>query len=94
MDNRPELRSLTGLRGVAALWVLWYHACDAARTPQFGFGGYLGVDIFFVLSGFVLAYNYAGVRLTYAGFLWKRLARIYPVNLVTLAAVGVWQLTR
>ena len=39
MDNRPELRSLTGLRGVAALWVLWYHACDAALTPQFGFGG-------------------------------------------------------
>jgi peptidoglycan/LPS O-acetylase OafA/YrhL len=51
--------------------------------------GYLGVDLFFTLSGFILAYNYGGLgsRLqhgTYFRYLWLRLARIYPVHLFTL----------
>ena len=99
---KPDLPALTGLRGVAALWVLAYHVfliTAAARTDAQAWqalvsrGGYFGVDLFFVLSGFVLALNYraadvgASVR-AYSGFLWKRLARIYPVHLATLALFG------
>ncbi|MBC7461183.1 MAG: acyltransferase, partial [Thermoleophilia bacterium] len=55
--------------------------------------GYAGVDIFFLLSGFNIAYTYGdSIDLrdprAWAGFLRKRLARLYPVHLVTLLAVA------
>jgi peptidoglycan/LPS O-acetylase OafA/YrhL len=82
MARPPAIDSLTGLRGVAALWVVAYHAWDAP-------GGYLGVDLFFVLSGFVLALNYGSAALhrdprAWAGFLWKRVARLWPAHLAAL----------
>lgn len=90
--NIPQL---TGLRGIAALWVFAYHALgqssvDLQLLRVVGHAGYLGVDLFFVLSGFVLALNYADAHThrspaAWAAFLWKRLARIYPVHLATLA---------
>ena len=99
---KGQLASLTGLRGVAALWVLAYHTMLELRQldPELarlagvlGAAGYLGVDLFFVLSGFVIAYNYAGTAewtpRAYGEFLWKRLARIYPVHLAGLALFGV-----
>ena len=50
--------------------------------------GYLGVETFFVLSGFILSHVYleaAGEkRFRYGGFLWARLARVYPLHLATL----------
>jgi peptidoglycan/LPS O-acetylase OafA/YrhL len=91
MPAAPPLDSLTGLRGLAALWVLAYHAW---AMP----GGYLGVDLFFALSGFVLALNYGDAALhasarRYREFLGKRLARIYPAHLcallLTLACVAI-----
>jgi peptidoglycan/LPS O-acetylase OafA/YrhL len=98
---KGQLASLTGLRGVAALWVLAYHTMtqlrhfdpDVARmVGVFGAAGYLGVDLFFVLSGFVIAYTYAGTTAwtprVYGAFLWKRLARIYPMHLAGLALFG------
>jgi len=90
--------SLTGLRGIAAAWVLLFHIGLQARyvDPLIGQvlstvagGGFLGVDFFFVLSGFVIALNYSGdaaptsVR-SYLHFLKKRLARIYPVHVMVL----------
>jgi peptidoglycan/LPS O-acetylase OafA/YrhL len=99
--NAGEIRALTGLRGVAALWVMAFHAGtlytrldpDAYRVVRLlTSGGFLGVDVFFVLSGFVLAYTYAAsltTRGAYFGFLWKRLARIYPLHLATLALFGM-----
>lgn len=95
--KRQEIGSLTGLRGFAALWVVLFHLQFAINdwSPaaahwiwNFAGAGYLGVDLFFVLSGFVLAYNYPGVAagVAYRGFLVKRLARIYPIH-VTLIAV-------
>lgn len=83
-----EIRSLTGLRGVAALTVVIYHTTSFPIIKSAFKQGYLSVDIFFVLSGFVMAYNYGddfrsgpSVR-KYLSFLWARFARVYPLYFV------------
>lgn len=94
-----DIRPLTGLRIAAALWVLVYHFRDHLGLDVDRLGlvarGYLGVDLFFILSGFILSHVYlrrfAEGRFHYGSFLWARLARIYPVHLVTLAGtVLIW----
>lgn len=103
--RRPaEIGQLTGLRGIAALWVFAFHVSDwlgrlepgtRGIAQWLGSAGFLGVDLFFVLSGFVIALNYASSDLhsipLYSRYLWKRLARLYPVHLFTLALVGALQ---
>jgi peptidoglycan/LPS O-acetylase OafA/YrhL len=98
-----EIVSLTGLRGIAAAWVFFFHCyafalqLDPHLQDAFGLlgaAGYMGVDIFFVLSGFVLALNYADSAAhsspsRYGGFLWKRLARIYPIHVAALVLLMV-----
>ncbi len=95
-----EIRSLTGLRGVAALYVLLFHyfplTLPASPFKRALSHGYLAVDLFFVLSGFVMALNYrhlfaAGwTKAAYATFLGRRIARIYPLYLVaTLVGFGL-----
>jgi len=86
---RTEVRALTGLRGIAALMVAVYHI-DPELRAYAAFGraigrGYLWVDLFFVLSGFVLALNY-GARFQsgwsagrWRDFLLRRIARLYPL---------------
>ncbi|MFN8173110.1 MAG: acyltransferase family protein, partial [Candidatus Nanopelagicales bacterium] len=96
------IRQLTGIRFVAAAWVLLYHlqgplaqlhllvpvVSDVLRV------GRLGVDLFFALSGFILTHTYLrrlGPRLRGRGavdFWWLRLARIYPVHVVMLVIAG------
>ena len=94
-----DIRPLTSLRICAALWVLVYHFRNHLGLDLERFGlvakGYLGVDLFFILSGFILSHVYtrafAERRFNYASFLWARLARVYPVHLVTLAAtIAIW----
>ncbi len=96
-----EIRSLTGIRGVAAIMVVLYHYFqDSKGTPLLHaavFHGYIGVDLFFVLSGFVIALNYAKTFDTFSSrayleFLGKRLARVYPLYLLMtlLAAAFMW----
>lgn len=99
-----HLASLTGLRAIAATAVLGYHLLPyfAAALPGsgpwvlFARAGSLGVDLFFALSGFVLAHVYLtsmGDHPTWRGtltFWWLRLARIYPVYLVTLIVATGW----
>jgi peptidoglycan/LPS O-acetylase OafA/YrhL len=87
----PDLRALTGLRFLAALWVVLYTAwphLDVSWVPVAVTRGYLGVETFFILSGFILSHVYleaAGEkRFRYGGFLWARMARVYPLHLVTL----------
>ena len=86
--------SLTGMRAFAALAVAIHHAI--AFWPEFyifeiiGKWGYLGVDFFFCLSGFVM--QWAWTRGTTARrFLSRRFARIYPLLVVTLfASLTAW----
>ena len=69
---RSDFRSLTGIRGIAALFVMAYHGLEvkaenAGRPFVWAMSrGYLAVDLFFCLSGFVLAYNY-GERFDFIG---------------------------
>ncbi len=58
-----DIRALTGLRGFAAMLVVVYHFCPhndiTADWLRFSIGrGYLWVDLFFVLSGYLMALNY------------------------------------
>lgn len=90
-----NIDALTGLRGLAAWMVVLYHfreflpgqPGDAVRLPIDG--GYLAVDLFFILSGLVLYINYHHQfeRLQPAaalGFYFRRIARIYPLHIVVL----------
>ncbi|MFE2430479.1 acyltransferase family protein [Streptomyces sp. NPDC059373] len=88
----PSLPSLTGLRWMAALLVFGLHVRnfgyfggEGARIATWGFGaGTTGVSFFFILSGFVLMWSARpGDRVL--GFWRRRVARIYPVHLVTAA---------
>ena len=89
-----EIRTLTGLRGLAAMMVASYHfiqpGVQAIPGPAaFINHGYLCVDMFFVLSGFVMAYVYGRMFDrnvswgSYGSFLVRRIARVYPIYLVT-----------
>ncbi|MBR5062849.1 MAG: acyltransferase [Prevotella sp.] len=80
-DSKPHYDILDGLRGVAAFIVIVYHVfeCfDWSPVPH----GYLSVDFFFVLSGFVIGYAYNnrwGKDLTTKGFFRRRLIRLHPM---------------
>src|SRR6266567_7058688 len=86
---RCNIPALTGLRGVAAAWVALFHLTVGVPILRYGD---MGVDVFFILSGYVLTYVYAG-KLTnaadYFGFIRARLARIYPLHLVTLCVLAL-----
>jgi peptidoglycan/LPS O-acetylase OafA/YrhL len=100
-ESVTRLEPLTGLRGVAACSVLISHAVDTS----FNYGGvsifhleaerlaYFGMSLFFVLSGFVIEYNYADSfavgplgAATYRFFV-ARFARLYPLYLLSIICV-------
>ena len=84
-DSKPHYELLDGLRGVAALVVVWYHVFEGFATcamDQRVNHGYLAVDFFFMLSGFVVAYAYDdrwSTSLTVKGFVRRRLIRLHPM---------------
>lgn len=94
-----ELRTLTGLRGFAALAVVAYHLrteiplVNGSWPVAFQYG-YLGVDFFFILSGFILAYVYQDYGFFkpkgMVRFLGLRLARVYPAHIAALLAFGIF----
>ena len=91
-DSKPHYELLDGLRGVAALVVIWYHLFEGFATSpvdQRFNHGYLAVDFFFILSGFVVGYAYDDRwrrrTLTLGGFVKRRLIRLHPM--VVLGAV-------
>jgi len=96
--DRPDLPALTGLRFYAAFFVLIAHGCAALladhETPYGAIywmrqASGFGMTLFFVLSGFVIHYNYADL-VTGAGvkgigsYLWARFARLYPLFLLMM----------
>jgi peptidoglycan/LPS O-acetylase OafA/YrhL len=112
-QDKGNISTLTGLRGIAALWVVLFHTCFGEPNgymPGFhekvywGWGrnvivqGVYAVDIFFVLSGFILTYvhrhefenKFSLYRVI--NFLVLRLARIYPLHVfvVCLLLVAYW----
>lgn len=95
MPDAAHIKPLTALRFFAAFWVVLYHywpKLDVGFTPAVAQKGYLGVEAFFVLSGFILCHVYlrgfGEGRFRYGDFLWNRLARVYPLHLATLVGVG------
>lgn len=89
--GQDHLRPLTAFRFFAALWVVLFtyiHELQGAVPIGLLDKGYLGVEGFFVLSGFILSYVYLedfGMRrFNYVSFVTHRLARIYPLHLATL----------
>lgn len=76
---------IEGLRGLAAFMVMWWHfrhwVTDVRGVDAFG---YTGVDLFFVLSGFVFAPYVFGKPLALGPFFVRRVLRIYPLYLVSL----------
>ena len=109
VTSRPELASreridvLDGLRGVLSLYVCFYHLTNSFPLLVDWFGthapilrnGWFAVDVFFVLSGFVMSYVYQSTfrtRATWADFKFyfvSRFARLYPVHLLTFLILFV-----
>ncbi len=93
-----EIKALTSVRGIAAMMVVLQHFSTTAQhhaaddIPSLVPHGYMAVNLFFVLSGFIMAYTYhrdfdlRGLR-AMPSFLLKRAARILPLN--TVVVVGI-----
>ncbi len=99
---KTSLPSLTALRGIAALLVVLFHIDVIIFYREFGSliphtasgiitKGYLWVDFFFLLSGFIISHAYGKILSTNfiswentRRFLWARFSRIYPLHLFTL----------
>ena len=81
---------LAGLRGVGAMWVFIFHLKIAMsdKSVPIVSAGYIGVDLFFLLSGFVLSHTCrrtdGWTLLDYRRFIQARVARIFPLHLFTL----------
>ena len=93
MTGQPiaKLQSIQAMRGIAALLVVIFHIstlsriAGTARSQELGAiwdRGFAGVDMFFVISGFIMVYVTQNLRPTvknYERFIWSRLSRIYPL---------------
>lgn len=96
---KAEIRSLTGLRGVAAVLVMFYHYNSSrlltGPAHTFVAHGYLMVDVFFILSGYVIVMTYGNLFAN--GFSWpsflkfmgRRVARIYPLYVFMTVPAGL-----
>lgn len=84
LESKPRYEILDGLRGVAAMMVIAFHLCEVYMTDYtspYVNHGYLAVDFFFALSGFVIGYAYDDRwdRMTAWDFAKRRLTRLHPM---------------
>ncbi len=92
MPNLQKLHGIEGLRGLAAMLVVFAHAgfmCRADLGRSLGndvlISGHVGVDLFFVISGFILTYVHFsdfGRPRAVPSYLYKRVCRIYPAMII------------
>jgi peptidoglycan/LPS O-acetylase OafA/YrhL len=97
--QRAKIDSLTGLRFLAALWVLLLHFRYGSLSDNLPLrflwkSGSLGVPLFFILSGFILTYSYQSLLRDFRGdrvirYLQYRIARIYPVHIAMLVFLAL-----
>ncbi|GAB3977915.1 acyltransferase [Spirosoma terrae] len=83
-DTKPHYNLLDGLRGVAALTVVCFHLFEAYATSHIDQRinhGYLAVDFFFIMSGFVIGYAYDDrwQTMTIKEFIKRRFIRLHPM---------------
>ena len=84
LASKPRYEILDGLRGVAAIMVVFFHLLETysgGQAHQIINHGYLAVDFFFILSGFVIGYAYDDRwdKMTVWGFFKRRLVRLQPM---------------
>jgi peptidoglycan/LPS O-acetylase OafA/YrhL len=96
-DSKSHYDILDGLRGVAAVMVVIFHLFEASATShldQIINHGYLAVDFFYVLSGFVIGYAYDDrwEKMTLKGFFKRRLIRLHPMVVMGMivGAIGFY----
>jgi peptidoglycan/LPS O-acetylase OafA/YrhL len=88
--NERKLSGLQTLRGIAANMVLIFHCLAIGKLPKYGFEGSFesvsflenfssGVDLFFLISGFVMCYSYANSKTSGFNFLLARIIQIVPI---------------
>jgi peptidoglycan/LPS O-acetylase OafA/YrhL len=94
LGTKPHYQLLDGLRGVAAIIVVFFHLAEplaSSRLTNVVNHGYLAVDFFFLLSGFVIGYAYDDRwdKLTIGDFLRRRFERLQPLVVLgmTLGAI-------
>lgn len=97
-SESPRLGVLDGLRGIAVLLVLWYHVWEISWLspgPRLTFlpaTGFVGVHLFFFLSGFVISYPFVRAALArkpepaWGHFAWRRFIKIVPSYVLSIAA--------
>ncbi|MCU4162887.1 acyltransferase family protein [Carboxylicivirga caseinilyticus] len=97
IETKPHYQILDGLRGIAAIIVVIFHLTEplaSGHLDNIVNHGYLAVDFFFLLSGFVIGYAYDDRwrKLTFGGFLRRRLVRLQPLVILgmTLGAMGFY----
>ena len=87
LASKPHYPILDGLRGVAAVMVVIFHSLEPLSTSHLDLmmnHGYLAVDFFFLLSGYVIGYAYDDRwdKLTIWGFFKRRLIRLQPMIII------------
>lgn len=97
LGKKPHYQILDGLRGVAAIIVVLFHLAEALARNHFDNiinHGYLAVDFFFLLSGYVIGYAYDDRwdKLSTGSFLRRRFERLQPLVILgmTLGAIGFY----
>ena len=97
LATKPHYQILDGLRGVAAIIVVTFHLAEPFSTnnlDKFVNHGYLAVDFFFLLSGFVIGYAYDDrwQKTTVGNFFKRRVIRLQPMVILgmTLGAIGFY----
>jgi peptidoglycan/LPS O-acetylase OafA/YrhL len=97
--SRAYFNSLDGLRSLCILAVIWHHQLEYAPGIPLGRLGFLGVDMFFVLSGFLITTLLLRERdrrsdVSLRAFYLRRSLRIFPVYYALLAALTVFYMVR